>query len=339
MKLLQRYILPALFGLVVYASIRLVNDSMQKTQFLDRPWKQNGIEIIAAILSGIIFNRILRYIINTSTVNTTTVNLKKIVLEFVKVFFAILLIFNPILYGIHYLIKQPVKWNDFIIGNLFVTLYVLLHYALVRGYFLIRLYIQKSTEMEQLKNEQLQTELKFLKAQYHPHFLFNALNTVYFQMDENIEAAKKTMENFAELLRYQLYQHQDLVAVEIEINYLQNFIQLQKTRASDKLQLSVIIDNQLNGQKIYPLLLLPMLENAFKYVNGAYHLDISMVKDNDWLIFRVANSVPDAAPETKGGIGLENLQRRLQLLYPARHSFVAEKKDLVFTAILKLKLQ
>ena len=339
MKILQRYILPVLFGLVVYASIRLVNDSMQKSQFLDRAWTQNAIEIIATMLLGIVFSRMVRYIISTSAVNSVKVNLKSILVEIFKVFIAVLLIFNPILYTIHYLIKQPVKWNDFIIGNLLVILYVLLHYALVRGYFLIRLYVEKSTEMEHLKNEQLQTELKFLKAQYHPHFLFNALNTVYFQMDENIEAAKKTVENFAELLRYQLYQHQDLVDIEIEIKYLQNFIQLQKTRVSDKLQLSIHIDSKLSNEKIYPLLLLPLLENAFKYVGGDYHLAISMVKEDDCLIFRVSNSVPDVVMPAREGIGLDNLKRRLQLLYPNRHSFLAQKENLQFTAILKLTLQ
>lgn len=339
MKILQRFILPALFGLMIYASIRLVNDSMQKTQFLDRPWKQNGIEIIAAILLGIIFSRIVRYIMNTSTLDTTKVNVRSVVLEFVLVFISILLIFNPILYGIHYLIKQPVQWNDFIIGNLLVILYTLLHYALIRGYFLMRLTIKKSTEMEQLKNEQLQTELKFLKAQYHPHFLFNALNTVYFQMDDDIAEAKKTMENFAELLRYQLYQQHDLVAIEAEIKYLQNFIQLQKTRASDKLKLSVNIDSSLNGEKIYPLLMLPMLENAFKYIGGNYYLDILMLKEGDWLVFSIDNSVPDFQPATIGGIGLENLQRRLQLLYPERHSFEAGVENFVFKAVLKINLR
>lgn len=339
MKLLQRFILPSLFGLVVYISIRLVNDSMSKTQFPDRPWQQNSIEIIATILGGLIFSRILRYVISTSKVDAASIGLKIVVIEFTQVFISILVIFNPILYGIHFLIKQPVKWNDFIIGNLLVILFVLLHYAILRGYTLIRLYIQKSIEMEHLKNEQLQNELKFLRAQYHPHFLFNALNTVYFQMDESIEEAKKTVENFAELLRYQLYEHQELATLEVEIKYLRNFIQLQKTRASEKLQLSIDIDGSLHSEKIYPLLLLPMLENAFKYVSGTCLLHVSLLKDAGWLEFKVVNSVSEIQPVSTGGIGLDNLKRRLELLYPAGHSFKVENDNLIYTATLKLQLQ
>jgi len=220
------------------------------------------------MLSVILFNRILTCIISTAATSTRTVSLKMVRLEFGKVFLAVLLIFNPVLFTVHYLIKQPVKWNDFIIFNLLVTLFVLLHYSLVRRFSLIRLYIQQSTEIEHLKNEQLSTELKFLKAQYHTHFLFNALNTIYFQMDDSVEDAKNTLENFTELLRYQLYQHHDMVGIEMEVKYLQNFIQLQKTRASDKMQLSINFDPTLNGEKIHPLFMLSLLENAFKYVNG-----------------------------------------------------------------------
>lgn len=339
MRVLQRFIFPALYGLMVYISIRLVNDSMSRTQFIDRSWQQNTIEILATMLSGILFNRILRGIISTAATSTTTVSLKIVRLEFGKVFLAVLLIFNPVLFIIHYLIKQPVKWNDFIIFNLLVTLFVLLHYSLVRGFSLIRLYILQSTEIEHLKNEQLTTELKFLKAQYHPHFLFNALNTIYFQMDDSVEDAKKTLENFAELLRYQLYQHHDMVGIEMEVKYLQNFIQLQKTRASEKMQLTVNFDPTLNGEKIHPLLLLPLVENAFKYVNGDYRLDITLFKDEDWLVFRIDNSVNSSQPASNGGIGLENLKRRLQLLYPAKHSITAQKENNVFRAMLKIRLQ
>ena len=339
MRVLQRFIFPALYGLMVYISIRLVNDSMSRTQFLDRSWQQNTIEILATMLSGILFNWILRGIVSTAASSTRTVSLKMVRLEFGKVFLAVLLIFNPVLFTVHYLIKQPVKWNDFIIFNLLITLFVLLHYSLVRGFSLIRLYIQQSTEIEHLKNEQLSIELKFLKAQYHPHFLFNALNTIYFQMDDSVEDAKNTLENFAELLRYQLYQHQDMVGVELEVKYLQNFIQLQKTRASDKMQLLVNFDPTLYGEKIHPLLMLPLLENAFKYVNGDYRLDISLLKEGGWLVFRVDNSVNSLQPVSNGGIGLENLKRRLQLLYPAMHSFTAEKENNVFRAKLKIRLQ
>jgi sensor histidine kinase YesM len=85
--------------------------------------------------------------------------------------------------------------------------------------------------------------------------------------------------------------------------------------------------------------MLPLLENAFKYVNGDYRLDISLLKEGGWLVFRVDNSVNSLQPVSNGGIGLENLKRRLQLLYPAMHSFTAEKENNVFRAKLKIRLQ
>lgn len=335
-KISQRYIFPAVFGLLIYTSIRLVNDSMEETQFWNRSWQQNTIEIIASILLGIIFSYMLRYIIHTSKLDTRKIERRKILIEFLKVFIASLIVFNPVLYLIHFLIDDPVSWSDFIIGNLLVILFVLLQYAFIRGYYLIQLYIQQNSEMEKLKMEQLETELKFLKAQYHPHFLFNALNTVYFQMDENVTDAKRTVENFSELLRYQVYHHHQPALLETELKYLQSFIQLQKVRSSDKLKLNMSIDKNLNGEKIYPMLLLPLVENAFKYVGGDYKINISMNKEDNWLVFRVMNSVPHIMTATNGGIGLENLQRRLALLYPNKHNLSAGKTNTEFTAVLKI---
>jgi LytS/YehU family sensor histidine kinase len=180
--------------------------------------------------------------------------------------------------------------------------------------------------------------LKFLKAQYHPHFLFNALNTIYFQMDEDVTAAKESIEKFSELLRYQLYDQQQTVPVSQEIRYLTNFIQLQQTRSSEKLKLEVVFDERLNGQQVYPLLFLPLVENAFKYVGGDYHIRIEAKVEGPVIRFEVGNGVPERILLKKeGGIGLENLRRRLELLYPGRHELIAEKKENNFDAVLRLK--
>ena len=90
-----------------------------------------------------------------------------------------------------------------------------------------------------------------MKAQYHPHFLFNALNTIYFQMDEDTEGAKHSIEKFSELLRYQLYDQQQQVPIMQEIEYLQSFIELQKIRSTDKLKLNVDFDKKLNALVLF----------------------------------------------------------------------------------------
>ena len=96
----------------------------------------------------------------------------------------------------------------------------MLYFAIVRGNQYLKNYVGQKIQLEKIANDQLQTELKFLKAQYHPHFLFNALNTIYFQMDDNVAEAKKTVEKFSELLSYQLYDQQQTVPISQEIDYL-----------------------------------------------------------------------------------------------------------------------
>jgi LytS/YehU family sensor histidine kinase len=203
----------------------------------------------------------------------------------------------------------------------------------------LKAYTDKKIQLEKITNDHLQTELKFLKAQYHPHFLFNALNTVYFQMDDDVQAAKKSIEKFSGLLRYQLYDQQQTVSLSQEIQYLTNFIELQQVRTSEKLQLKVNFDPGLNRQMVYPLLLLPLVENAFKYVGGSYKISIEARLNNNNLVFTVVNSVPLNIPvKVNSGIGLENLRRRLELLYPEKSTLKTAMQTDEFWAELQIKL-
>jgi LytS/YehU family sensor histidine kinase len=157
-------------------------------------------------------------------------------------------------------------------------------------------------------------------------------------MDEDKDGAKRSIEKFSELLRYQLYDQQQQVPVMLEIEYLQSFIELQKIRSTDKLQLQVDFDKQLNGQLVYPLLFLPLVENAFKFVGGEYQMLIQAKIADGQMVFKVENSVPPIKQtEAKaGGIGLENLKRRLDLLYPGKHILKLQKEDNNFKAELIL---
>jgi len=240
---------------------------------------------------------------------------------------------------IHFVAHEPLfRIYDLVLANVLAALFMLLHYAIIRGNSFIRAFIEQKVLVEKIKNDQLLTELKFLKAQYHPHFLFNALNTIYFQMDEDVAAAKQSVEKFSELLRYQLYDQQQTVPVVQEIRYLDNFIQLQQTRSSERLELEVSFDEALNRQQVYPLLFLPLVENAFKYVGGSYRLKIVAGLQGDIIRLAVENSVPNQIPIKKEkGIGLENLKRRLELLYPDKHTLSAEKKENTFIAVLTLQ--
>lgn len=213
-------------------------------------------------------------------------------------------------------------------------------HAFLRNRAVQKKYELQQLQLEKIRNDQLQTELKFLKAQYHPHFLFNTLNTVYFQIDDANEAPRRTLEILSDLLRYQLYNEGDKVPVSAEITYLKKYINLWRLRSSERLQLRMHFDEALQEQAVYPLLFVPLVENAFKYVNGAYRIALDMRLENDRLLFCIENTLSPVSlpPKKKPGIGIENLQRRLELLYPASHTLDIREEETLFKAALTIKL-
>lgn len=338
MKIFWKYIFPSIFGLVIYTSIRLVNDIQGGFQFWKRPFHTNAIEIITVVSVSYLVQFLLDYFISRfNAKKNVLITGRTILREFAIVYLACAVLLNITIVPMVALTDDGLQLNDFVLINIVPVLYLLLYFAIIRGNHYLKAYVDNELKLEKITNDQLQTELKFLRAQYHPHFLFNALNTIYFQMDEDVAAAKKSVEKFSELLRYQLYDQQQTVAVGQEINYLNNFIELQKVRSSDKLKLQVQFDPYLNGQQVYPLLFLPLIENAFKYVGGDYKLSITGIKNDNNIQFEVRNSLPvQSVPVKTGGIGLENLKRRLALLYPEKHELTLQKENSCFIAILKL---
>jgi len=332
------YIFPGLYGLLVYLTIRLVTDVPSGEYFWDRPLVQNVVEVIFTITMGYIFHWIL-VAANRRLARLDDFSMNRIVWELVLIAAVILVVVNPVVILIHYLINDYLSAADVVIANCISILFSLLYYSMVRGNFMLRSYISQQERMSRLQNDQLQTELKFLKAQYHPHFLFNALNTIYFQMDGNVSEAKRTLEQFSHLLRYQLYDQQKEVRLGRELEHLGHYIELQRTRVSDKLNLELNFDESGNDLMIYPLLLLPLVENAFKYVGGTYRIRIEAKKEGGNLRFMVVNSLPEEAPPfDAGGIGLENTRRRLELLYAGRHKLQTCRKGNEFYAELQISL-
>jgi two-component system LytT family sensor kinase len=339
-----KYLFPPLYGMIVYFTIRLLLDSVTGMKFWERKrWGQTSLELIYCILISYlfvwIFQRLFRWF--DKRWPHERYSSRRIIRELCYVFLVNFAFQNAFLTTFCALTDDGAQWYDIVDVNTIPLLYVLIYYGIMRSRTFLKAYIDGKIQLEKITNDKLQTELKFLKAQYHPHFLFNALNTIYFQMDENVAEAKKSVEKFSELLRYQLYDQHQTVPVSQEVRYLRNFIELQEIRSSEKLQLHVHFDDKLNGQQVYPLLMLPLVENAFKYVGGDYWIRIEAMVDQNELHFSVANAVPEKIPiptEKAGGIGLESLRRRLQLLYPEKHRLHIEKKDNEFIANIVLKL-
>jgi len=338
MKIFRQYIFPVLFGLLIYTSIRVMADITVGSKFWMRPWQTNAIEIAVSIFLSFVALCMIGYLTGKfESRKSRGFNDFNIIQEFMIIFVSNLLLLHIILVPLMIFTDDGMQLQDYVIGMIIPSLYVLLYFAIARGNQYFKNYVSQKIQLEKISNDQLQTELKFLKAQYHPHFLFNALNTVYFQMDENVDAAKKTVEKFSELLRYQLYDQHHTVPISREIHYLNNFIDIQKVRTSEKLQLAIHFDPALTRQQVYPLLFLPLVENAFKYVGGEYKIDINAIDKAGEIEFSVINSIPaQAIPERSNGIGLENLKRRLALLYPGEHELNIKKEGNKFIAILKI---
>ena len=214
------------------------------------------------------------------------------------------------------------------------------YYVFLRNQMILKENEAQRLQLEKIKNDQLQTELKFLKAQYHPHFLFNVLNTVYFQIDEKNEAPRHTLEQLSDLLRYQLYNEGEKVQVCAEIEYLKQYIGLCKLRATKRLQLQVHFDEVPGKYEVYPLLFVPLVENAFMYVGGDYYINMNMRLKDGILYFNLENSIPESLilQGRKQGIGIENLKRRLELLYPDSYTLDIMKQDGLFAVKLNIKL-
>ena len=335
-----RIIFPVLYGLLIYISIRLANDVISDSPFWLRPLRTTMAELIFGAVANYIFAYgvwyLLQYNLNKSD---TRPSVKQNIRELAVVAAVIEVIAFCTLLPLTALTDNGVQVQDIIFIGSIPLLFWLLYYAWLRVNVLIKKSYEQQLQIEKINNDRLNTELQFLKAQFHPHFLFNALNTIYFQIDETNKTAKGTVEKLAELLRYQLYDRQETVPLQREIEYLNAYIEFQKERVSESLTLEYNVEGIAEGLEIYPLLLIPLVENAFKYVGGEYCISLNIAITKREIFCEVVNSVPLYQPaKPTGGIGLENLQRRLNLLYEGCHKLSADKVENKYIARLIISL-
>lgn len=195
--------------------------------------------------------------------------------------------------------------------------------------------------LHKMEAEKLQTELQYLKAQLNPHFLFNCLNTIYFQIEEDNHEARESLRKFSEMLRYQLYEcNEDKISIEKETTYLESYVDLQRLRKSDHSVITLNKQQPLETFNIPPLLLLPFVENAFKHLSNhgdnENRIEITMSRNNGCFNFSTTNTIDHDAPMNEKGIGLKNVKRRLDLLYPDKYKLEIQKTDQRFSVNLQL---
>jgi two-component system LytT family sensor kinase len=209
----------------------------------------------------------------------------------------------------------------------------------------INQWLRSEQRNKEIVNEKLQAELSFLKAQINPHFLFNTLNNIYALASDQSEHTAAAVMKLSSIMRYVLTEaRNDLVPLEKEILFTSHYIELQKMRLTDKTSIDFTIKGDPLGRQIAPLLLLPFVENAFKYgISTREWSPIRILLDikKDSLYFSISNqkhlnTALKMADNT--GIGISNTKRRLDLLYEDRYSLSIEDKTSEFSVHLKISV-
>ena len=202
-------------------------------------------------------------------------------------------------------------------------------------------------ERQELKTKTMQSELKFLKTQINPHFLFNTLNSLYALTLKKSDNAPQIVIQLSEMMRYMLYEcNESSVLLSNEVKYIQNYLALERLRQSEGIEINFQVHGDVSGKKIAPLLFTPFLENSFKHgLNNQIkegYVNILLEVEDDSLLFFIENSKPSSIPtqsrKRSGGIGLTNLRRRLKILYPDRHKLEIHDTPNSYSVSLEISL-
>lgn len=215
--------------------------------------------------------------------------------------------------------------------------------AIVVVIHLIKKWYFSEQERQLLRQEKLEAELRYLKAQIHPHFLFNTLNNLYSLIITQSSKAPEIVYKLSQLMSYMLYDsNKPFVPLQMEIDYIENYITLEKIRYADRLDVSLNILDPIDNIHIAPLLILPFIENSFKHGVasdiGKVWVYIDIQVRNGQLILKVENSKPATRPQLpRSGLGLANLRKRLDLIYRENYELQLVDEE-TYLVILKLTL-
>ncbi len=227
-------------------------------------------------------------------------------------------------------------------GSIAIFLLVLIFST---GIKVISQWFQAEKRNKEIQNEKLQTELSFLKAQINPHFLFNTLNNIYALAAAGSERTAPAVMKLSSIMRYVLTEgSNESVALEKEIQFTTHYIELQKMRLTEKSPVDFVVCGDPTGKKISPLLLLPLVENAFKY--GVSNREFSPIRilleiKEQYLHFEVSNNKyhgSNLKPAGNTGIGINNTKRRLELMHHNHYSMNIDEKDSTYTVHLNVHL-
>jgi len=235
------------------------------------------------------------------------------------------------------------------VGNFFMGLMAGLRGGITIGGVAAAIKLMKHWYVKQARNLELQKEniasqLQLLKAQVHPHFLFNTLNNVYAHAQVGSSSAPVLIAGLSDLLRYMLYEcDRPLVPLEKELKMVQDYVLLERVRYGNKLDVSIQVTGDTTDAYIAPLLLLPFIENCFKHGTSQMleqpWISLQLVIEGDWMRMKVLNGKAPGISAASGGIGIANVVKRLEYMYPERHQLVINNEEDVFIVNLRIQLE
>lgn len=248
-------------------------------------------------------------------------------------------------YLVNFFSSENERFLVYFYYNLFVGFIVLL---VALSYALLKYWMQNEKLKRVLLEEKLSTEMAFMKSKINPHFLFNVLNSFYAKsLKHNVPELAGGIAKLAELMRYMVYEtNEDKVVLEKEIHHLKNFIQVYQLRIAEEDDVYINFDmkGDLKAVKVSPMLLIPFVENAIKHgviPNAKSTIEISLEIKQNWMNFKVTNSIHTGAnriPDNSSGFGLDNLRKRLAVLYPDAHTLETTEENGYFISSLSLKI-
>ncbi|MBB2146561.1 hypothetical protein GM921_13750 [Pedobacter sp. LMG 31464] len=234
---------------------------------------------------------------------------------------------------------EDISYTSFLVGTFLIT-----------GFFIVISSLLKfSTDwfsneriQRNLESEKKDMELQFLKSQLNPHFLFNSLNNIYSLAYQKSDKTADAILKLSEIMRYMIYESNDSwVDLSKEVEYVKSYVELQKLRFKDGAAVEITINGEIDGQQIVPLILISFVENAFKHGIANDHDDpikINIIANQKILHFSVSNKKSKTNKDAMGGVGLNNVERRLQLLYPDRYKLNIVNSATHYTTELMLDL-
>lgn len=240
-------------------------------------------------------------------------------------------------YGLALLLQNnALRLRHFFLAN---VSFFLLYAVFGITFYFIRYTLYKELQQKELYLQQRQSELSFLRSQINPHFLFNSLNNIYALVYHASPKALNAIAGLSELLRYMLYDATEKVPVDRELDYIRKYIELQRLRFEQPITANMQVTGDTSTVMIPPLLLVPFVENAFKHGDFSREgtgLSLTLHSAGKKMYFHCYNQKGKQLRDAAGGIGLDNVKRRLNLLYPGKHLLVIDENDGHFSVNLEL---